>query len=347
MKIICTVFFTFLVTAALLAQNTAKARQLVKEGVQLHDEGKYAEAIGKYDAALAEDASYFSAWYEKSFSLSALGKSEEVVAISKRLLKDFPNEPDLKLVYVSYGNVLDESGKGKAALKIYDEGIRKFPDFYLLHFNKGISLSMQNKTEEAIPYFQKAVVLNPDHAGSHNALGRLLINRNKVPGVLALMRMLVIEPQTKRAAENWQTLQPLLMPESKKEITISADFLLGSLKEKKKENSFVAQELMLATLGGEVKSDDGQPITGMKKLIIQLNLFFAGLANENKENAGFYWDYYAPYFAALQKSEHLNTFAYIIQATGQDAGVQEWLKSHGKEIEAFYEWDKQFEWMKK
>ncbi len=344
MKILYTFLFTFWLSTALFAQTSEKARKLVNEGVALHDEEKYEEALQKYDAALAEDANYFSAWYEKSFTLSALGNYKEVIEISKQLIKKFPDEPQLKLVYVSYGNTLDYAKKGKEALKVYDQGLKKYPDFYLLYFNKGISLSMQNKADESIPYFQKAVLLNPQHPGSHNALGRLLINSNKVPGMLALMRMLVIEPESKRAAENWQTLQPLFMAEAKKEITISANFLT---KGGKRENSFFVQELMLATLGSEVKTDDGKELSGMDKFVFQLQTFFIGLDNEKGENSGFYWDYYAPYFSALQKSEHLRTFAYLIQATNQNADVQEWLKSHGKEIDAFYEWDKQFEWAKK
>ena len=59
---------------------------------------------------------------------------------SKELLQKFGDHPNIKIVYIQYGSTLDDLGKSKDALEVYNEGIKKFPNEYLLHFNKGLTL---------------------------------------------------------------------------------------------------------------------------------------------------------------------------------------------------------------
>ncbi|MDJ1472482.1 tetratricopeptide repeat protein [Cytophagaceae bacterium DM2B3-1] len=345
MKHICILFLSVLSIFSLKAQNPQKASQFLKEGIALHDEGKYEEAIQKYDAALTEEPDNYTALYEKAFSLSSLNRSKEAIEIAKKLIKTCQNESTLQLTYVLYGNTLDQLGKGKEAIKIYDQGIKKFPDHYLLYFNKGISLAQQEKQEEALENFQKAIVLEPNHPGSHNMIGRILLRVNKVPAMLALMRMLVLEPESKRAAQNWQILQEILMPAStdKKEITITMGALKNLSNNKPKEDDFFAAEFILGTMGSEVKVEEKQ-LTGLEKLNFQLDTFFSMLGSLQDKKTGFYWQYYVPYFAEMQKKSMVTTFMYIIQASNQSKEVQSWLSSHGKEIEDFYAWNKNYTW---
>src|SRR4051812_38762152 len=101
------------------------AKTLVGEGIAFHDEGKYEEAIQKYDAAIAVDDKYFGAYYEKSYSLIAAKKYDEAIALCKYMLKQFKAEPDMPGIYTNYGTCLDLQCKQKQALDVYDEGIKQ------------------------------------------------------------------------------------------------------------------------------------------------------------------------------------------------------------------------------
>ena len=117
----------------------------------------------------------------------------------------------MKTVYVTYANALDALRKSDEAMKVYDEGIEKFPGFYQLHFNKGVTLASSGKYDEATSCFQKSVMLNPDHASSHNAIGRLMErNNNRIPSLLAYCRFLVIEPEGTRAEENLKGVEKIV-----------------------------------------------------------------------------------------------------------------------------------------
>ena len=117
-------------------------------------------------------------------------RNTESISFSKRAIKTHPREPGLKSVYVSYGNALDGIGKTDKSVDIYNEGIRIFPEYYL-YFNQGISQQELNKTEEALMSFQKSATLNPTHAGSHNALGHVLIQSESYSLLTGLCRFLV------------------------------------------------------------------------------------------------------------------------------------------------------------
>jgi len=68
-------------------------------------------------------------------------------------------------VYTNIGFTLFQKGESEDALKIFDEGLVKFPDDFRLNYFKGFTLQGINKESEAITYFEKAVNINPNDIG--------------------------------------------------------------------------------------------------------------------------------------------------------------------------------------
>ena len=63
-----------------------------------------------------------------------------------------------------------------------------------------------------------------------------------------------------------------------------------------------------------------------------------------KNNYGFYWEVYAPYFIEMKKSNLIEPFAYIVYASAETKYVNEWLNKNQKELDKFYEWSKKYKW---
>jgi tetratricopeptide (TPR) repeat protein len=105
---------------------------------------------------------------------------------------------------------LDGKGKTEKAVEVYDEGIKIFPDYFQLYYNKGISQIKLNKAEDALLSFERSATLNPKHASSHNAIGRLLFMTNKIPSLMAFYRFLVLEPDGKRSSANLINVQKIM-----------------------------------------------------------------------------------------------------------------------------------------
>ena len=340
------------ITHLSFSQNKEGAEKLVKEGVAFHDKGDYEGAISRYDKALALDKDNFLALSEKALTLNAMEKYEESVACCKKVIEANPTEKDMGSVYVTYGNAYDGLKKTDKSLEVYDQGIKLFPDYYQLHFNKGVTLASVKKYDEALLSFQKAVVANPKHASSHNAIGRLLyMNSKRIPALLAYGRLLILEPESKRGKEDLESVRAIMKGNVEKTgrksvtVNISSDMLGDTTSDgKPNENSFTTTDLILAMDAAQDFDKKNKNKTEVEIFIRKFTTVCSSLKETKDKNHGFYWDFYVPYYTEMNDKNLVETFAYIAFATSDDPEVSKWIKSHKAEINKFYDWSKNFPW---
>lgn len=339
----------------IFGQQKEEAEKLVGEGVALHDKGNYQGAIVKYDKALQLDSNNLYALAEKAMTLFFLEKFNDAIQACQTAIAKHPGDKELKTVYVTCGNAYDGLKKPDKAIEMYDEGIKLSPDFYQLHFNKGITLSGLGKNDEAILCFQKSASLNPKHASSQNALGRLLkLKGKRIPSLMAFSRFLILEPESDRAKENLVSLQQLIKGNAqqtgKKSITININpDMLGDTTAdgKTKENCFSTTDLILsldAALDYDKKNKNKSEV---EQFIRKFETVCSSFKETKKDNYGFYWEYYAPYFIQMKEKNLCETFAYIAFASSDDPKVTKWIESHKSEITGFYEWSGNYAWITK
>lgn len=334
------------------SQNPEAAAKLVDEGISYHDKGDYEGAIAQYDKALALDTNNMIALGEKALSFLAWGKYEEAVNTALKTIETHPNDINLEGVYVTCGNAYDGLKKTDKAIETYDEGIKKFPDAYQLYFNKGITLSTVDKPDEAIACFQKAVILNPNHPGSNNAIARLMKQQNRrIASILAYSRFFILEPQSNRAKANLTSLQSLLNANVKKtgknsiSLNISPELLADTtINGKPKENSFSSVDLLLSMSTALNYDKKYKKYTEVEHFIRNFGAICSSLKETQKENYGFFWDYYVPYFIEMNEKNFTETFGYITFASSESEDVSKWLKSHQKEVDEFYKWSENYLW---
>jgi tetratricopeptide (TPR) repeat protein len=337
---------------ALFAQNPEGAEKLIEEGIKLHDKGEYKAAINKYEEALAIDRDNFFGLSEKAMSLLSLKSYDESIKICKDLIQLYKGNKNLKTIYVTYGNGLDAQKKTIESIAIYDDGIKAFPDYYQLYFNKAVTLLIADRPDEAQTVLEKAIVLNPDHPGSQNAMVKALIfTKKNVPALLVLCRFLILEPESERASENLKSLQKILMgnvektSEKSMTINISPDILDDS--KKKKDNNFSQTDLLLAFSGAMDLEEIFKNENEMERLKRKLGSVFSSIKDAKKGNSGFFWKFYAPYFIELYNQNFTETLAYISFASTNNTKALTWLEFHRKEIDSFYEWNKNYQWKMK
>jgi tetratricopeptide (TPR) repeat protein len=333
-------------------QNKEEAERLVNQGIQYHDEGLYQQAITLYNQALEFDQDNLLALAEKAFSLFEAGELEESILCCKLAIEKHPGDKLLRMVYSNYGNALDESQKPDSAIIIYDQGLALFPDSYLLHFNKAITLISQEKYPEALLCAQKSVTLNPFHPGSHNAISMIAETQNlRIPCLLASFMFLVLEPEGERATDNLATIRYILNSyvevTGKKSVTVNVTpEMLTDTNEygQRIENCFSSVELMLAI---DVSLDQEKKYakqTEVERFMRKFQTMCTVLELSRDDNSGFFWDYYVPFFTELFDKQLTETFAYIAFASTDEDHVWEWLTAHPDEIKAFYEWTDGFQW---
>jgi tetratricopeptide (TPR) repeat protein len=334
------------------AQQKEAAEKIVNDAVTLQDKGDLDGALTKLNEALALDADNLYALSEMASTYIGLQKYNESVETCKKAIAKHPGDDDLKGIYIAYGTALDGLGKKEEAIQQYDEGIKLFPASFLLYFNKGITLTGIEKYDDALQCFHKSVSIYPQHAGSNNAIARLLAIKNKrIPSILAFSRFLIIEPKGGRAQANLEYLQKLLMAgveqKGKKNITISID--AGALGDttadgKPAENSFSNIELMLSLTSGLDYDKEHKNETEVEKFIRKFDMLCDLMSTSQKDHFGFYWDYYVPYFLELKEKKYMETFANIVYYSTGEKSVLKWVEAHSAEVADFYKWDESFSW---
>ncbi|MBM7420924.1 MULTISPECIES: tetratricopeptide repeat protein [Chryseobacterium] len=330
------------------SQNKNEAEVKVNEGIILHDEGKYNDALDKYEEALKLDKNNLIAISEKAMTLEALKKYDEAIELCKLAISIYPKE-DIKTIYITYGNSLDHSKRTKDALKIYDEGIKKYPNYYQLYFNKAITLVNDKQIEKSLELFQKSATLNPNHLGSLNALAAL--NRDKrIISILASLRYLSIDNKTSRAKGNLDSVVDLMQKgvtqTDDKNITLAIDpkAMEDMGKKKKGINNFSTVDMVLSMTAALDFDEKNKNKTQCQKAIDKFESIFAVLKEGQKENKGFYWEFLAPYFIELKDKNLIEPFANIVFLPFQEEDVKKYHQDNANEIQRFYEWDKNYPW---
>lgn len=339
----------FLITASVnsFAQNEIVAK-LVKEGMALHDKGDYEGAIAKYDRALILDPNDFEANYEKSSSCLYAGKFDESIALSKFLLEHYSNYPPVKGVYVNLGSAYDDKGNADSAILIYSEGIQKFPGFYLLYFNKGLTLARQKEWDNADVNFQKALEIKPDHPGSLFYTALLQEQTNKVAALMSGLVFLAVEPEGKRAKNMyeyvWNQFASFAQQDGKKPNTIN--ITVDDLGRKDKENNFSTVKMMLGLTVASALTDTVKAKTNVDKLSLYVQMMTSALSTGQKDGKGMFWQTYAPFFIAMKEKNLVNVFAHIASITSGDEANIKWISENQEAFRDFFEWVDKYEWKK-
>lgn len=342
----------FLPLACLALSFACKAQQneitvkLIKEGMALHDKGDYDAALAKFDRALVLSPNDFEANYEKSSSLLYAGKYDESIAISKFLIANYNNIPAVKGAYVNLGSAYDDKGNADSAMIAYEEGLKFFPSFYLLWFNKGLTNARQKKWDDAYNDFMASLALNPVHAGSLYYTSLLEEKSNKVAAIMSGLVFLSVEPEGKRAKSILNYVLSLLQSYVKKNDNGGSTITLTEQQDQLAENNFSVIDAGMAIAAAASLTDSTETETDTDKLLLPLQimteLFFAG----QKEGTGIYWKTYVPFFIEMKQKKLLETFAHIASITSGNEENIKWINDYQDKLKDFYQWIDRYEWNK-
>jgi len=337
--ILLIVCYCFAVSGRCQADSLA---ELLHAGVELHDKGDYTGAIAKYDAILAVNPRYFQAYVEKTLTLYTSGHYQECADICRKVMKEYPGEEGLKNLYVNYGSSLDGLGKPGDAIKVYKEGFKKFPTYYLLPFNKGMTEYSQKQMEDAVKDYELALGINPGHASSHQYLAYAIYSKNRMAAAMALACFLMIEPKGQRAEKNLPILVKVLGAnvEKKDDKTINIMMPSSALGKEKGEDDFRVTEMtmMFATAAAMTLGDKDTALRNLIKdttVAGQIKYKLTVLSEASPEKKGFFTNTYVNLLAGLEKAGLLETAAHIIYMSAKDDANQRWLEDHPEQVKDF------------
>lgn len=327
--------------------QSPKVIKLVKKGIALHDAGDYEGAIKQYKKAWKLDKKSTLINYELAFSYVELGDNKTALKYANKAIKGTGS--DIPMVYVVKGNILDDLGKPAQAELTYQAGLEKFPDFYMLHFNRGVTNLRYGSPKIAEESFFNSILNEPTHGSSHFYLAQLKdLNNESIKAIMAYYFFLLVETDTPRSKQASDGIMKALKGNvtkkegGGKEIQITINQM---------ESEFSPIQLMLsldvaAAIDKAIEEEtdiEHKEKTEAEQLVYKTELVFSMLASmtesEEEERTGIWWDMYIPLFKEMHNNEFTPAFTYYCHQSRGGEYI-DWLEANEDKMDAFFEWFK-------
>ena len=152
-----------LVALAYLAQALVADRQFTR-------------ALDELQQAQASSKGYLPLVRLEAEALRGAGHLDRGAELMEALLKRRPDELD---VYVAVGEYYSQASRVADAIRVLEEGAKRFPQSADVPFRLGGVLERDGRYAEAESAFQRAIDLNAAHAAALNYLGYMLAERGE------------------------------------------------------------------------------------------------------------------------------------------------------------------------
>jgi tetratricopeptide (TPR) repeat protein/2-polyprenyl-3-methyl-5-hydroxy-6-metoxy-1,4-benzoquinol methylase len=212
--------------APVASRNTAVA--MIDEGNALEEQGRIAEAMARYDAAVQADPQCARAHLNRGNILLAGAQIDEARSAYQLATACDPHyaaahfnlgnlnyragefepalrnyqasigiRPDFADAFVAMANALESLGRTAAAVKSYERALTINPDYAEVHFNLGMLETTHGHHDAAAKNLRRAVEIKPDFAQAHRTLGLVLSRLERLDAAEAsYRRALTIEPES-------------------------------------------------------------------------------------------------------------------------------------------------------
>lgn len=326
--LVTVIFFNCILNAQTTTNENIGSIEIIRRGVELHDNKKYTEALVEFKKVHRNDSNYYLAGVKILNTYLATEKNNEGLAYCNELLK-LKNDYTPNLL-IFKGDFLDNLKKHDEAQKVFEQGIKDYPLNNSFVYEMGVFKLRQKKQFEAYNYFIKSIQINPMHASSHQQLCYLAYKQNNITcAMLAAQFFLLVENTTKRAEGVVADIEKISKLELVADTTIT-------IKELEGQNDFSELESIIkskAALSPKYKSKTDLNYDLIKQL--QLVIENIGKYSDVK---GFYNEFYGKFFTELNANKHLESYMYhILEGMNLDI-VKKYNDKHKSDMSEFTGW---------
>lgn len=322
------------ITLNVSAQDKGSVSDLIKEGVQLNDQGRHAEAIAKYNEALKTDPENAQANYEMAFSLVLSGKGNDGIPFAEKAIEKSNSLQFKAACYDMLGSIYDNDHKTQKAIEAYKNGIQVNPKYQRLYYNLGLTYFRNKQFAEAEANATEAIKLDPKHGSSLRMYALVTFHQNKrVNALMGFCSFLLLNPQGPQAVEAFGNIQHILQGGVLKDAGGRNTIILSP--KGNQENETMNLAISMAALTGKNKK-----LMGMDLLEYELKSIFtiAGETSEKKTDKGFYDKFFAEYFYKLAKSDNMPTFTHLVGLSADKDANTKWMSEHDDQVKALDSW---------
>ena len=321
---------------------TAAENPIIREGIALFDQGKFDEAISRFDRILKANPDNVIAIYEMAQTLSRKNEPQKAIDLAAKATQY--NAPLLPQAYALIGNVLDASRDPQKALDVYRKGVAlNTPNQGILYVNMGVTHQQSLRdVASAKTAFKTGVLVDPNYPGNHFQLANIYgVQGLKSAVLLAFGRFLVLEPGSARSQNAyvaWRAMldnRPTPVPPQGhpyyEYVTSSKQTGEGDL------------TLLDAALVTSKEAAAGPGKSQIQLLVDQVENLFGTYASTPPGDS-FLWKYYTPYAIEMKQKGFVEPFVYFLNQRTNLPSVREWLTANQDRVNTFILWSRTYRW---
>ena len=319
------IFILILLFATLSIKAQSSSEKLIREGVSLHDKGRYKEAISSYEEALKVNPSSMSAVYEMSLSYLKLNNYERAVSLSSKVINaNF--QPLLMDAYIVKGTALANMDKMSDAIKTLNDAVVRCGDEYLLHFNLGLCYFNSKDNKMAAHHLRKAIEIDATHSSAFLLYAYALNDLDQwVQSFYAFHFFLLLEPNTERSKDAFSEMLDIL----------NAKLEPGSVRltpEDGIDREWLYKNIQLKKPQGTDSASEYSYFVEASKLI-----FFTIAQMQNDSQSGLLWFFFVPTYEEILGSGHFDTYCRYVSVAYFHESLTWWDKNK-TQVDNFIEW---------
>ncbi|WP_029903979.1 tetratricopeptide repeat protein [Prevotella sp. 10(H)] len=317
------ILFLLFTTLTIYAQPSSE--RLIRQGVSLHDKGRYKEAIACYEEALKVNPTSMSAVYEMSLSYLQLKDYDKALRNSGKVIAaNF--QPLLMDAYIVKGTALANQDKMNEALRTLNEALEKCGDEYLLHFNLGLCYFNNKDNRMAVQHLRKAIEIDATHASAFllyayalNDLGRW------VQSFYSFHFFLLLEPNTGRSSDAFGEMYDIINAQ----LDAGSDKLLP---EDGIDRNILYNAIQQKKTGATDEISQYDFFVESSKLI-----FFTLSQMQNDTQNGLMWYFFVPTYEEILGSGHFDTYCRYVSVAYFPESLT-WWENNKTHVDNFIEW---------
>jgi len=302
------------------------AYETIEEGIKLHEDEKYEDAIKMYSSVNSCDSIYYLALYEKALTYTAMKQYDKAIESCKKGLT--LNSTEERGFYDLLASAYDYKEMTDSAFYYYDQGLKKFPHYHKYYFEKAVSCVGRKIDSTAYRYLIQSARLNPIHPGTHLQLARLAArNGHFTAAILAYQYYLIVEPDGNKLFAGLKELEKLCNNNVEQN---ASQFKFKS----SEENDFAELDEIIKSRAAQIASYKSKVKLPYNDVIKQCQITSEKF-KYNSSDKGFYNQFYGNMWSQAWKKGYFETSMYSIFASVDAAETQNQVKKNAASIKEF------------
>ncbi len=179
---------------------SAALERAFQQGLELHQQGRLAEAENAYRQVLQQSPDHAEALHLLGVAAIQTRRTRLAIELIGRAVA---LKPDHAEAHVNLGIALQQDQRPEAAIASFDRAIALEPDFAEAHYNRGLALQSLHRPGEAVQSYDRAIELAPDYTEAHCNRGAALQElKRPEEAVASYERAIALQPDLAEAHYN-------------------------------------------------------------------------------------------------------------------------------------------------